>query len=196
METDEQLVENIQKGDENAESELFLRYKFYVMKMARGYYLVGGDMEDLIQEGMIGLYRAIKKYQSGFNTTFKTFAVTCIKHQLQGAIAKANSKKNKVLSQAVSFHKYTDNNTADGNDFVFENLALDTTPVDELIDQENFETLKNTINQLLSPLEDRVLTCYLQGYTYNEIAQKLGIDRRAMDNALARVRAKLKKQLK
>lgn len=196
MKTDEQLIEELNNGNELAESELLLRYKFYVMKMVRRFYLVGGDMEDLIQEGMIGLYRAIKKYQTGRNATFKTFAITCIKHQLQGAISKANSKKHKVLSEAVSFHNYAENDTTDGNDFVFDTLTELSTPVDALIDKENFETLKQDIKQILSPLEEKVFDMYLQGYKLNEISQGLNTDRRGIENALARVRCKLKKQLR
>lgn len=193
MLTDEELIEKIKNGEDTAENELFSRYKDLVVKISRGYFIVGGDLEDLIQEGMIGLYKAVKGYNGHKETSFKTFAVLCIKHQIQSAIKKANANKNKLLSEAVSFQDFSSNTTVD---FLPVELVLDTTPAERVIDKENFENLKNTIKNTLSPLEMRVLKLYLQGYSYKEIATQLEIREKSIDNSLTRIKAKLREKLK
>ena len=99
--TDEELVVLAQKGDDEAVNNLLSRYKSLVNKISRKYFLIGGDMEDIVQEGMIGLYKSITHFNGDKNASFKTFATTCIKHQIQNAIKIASSEKNKVLSQAL-----------------------------------------------------------------------------------------------
>lgn len=194
MITDEELVERTRTGDENAESELFTRYKDLVVKIARGYFLVGGDLEDLIQEGMIGLYKAIKGFSSRL-ASFRTFAVTCIKHQIQTAIKRANTYKNKPLSNAVSFQSFNQN-TSESLDFLPVELVLDTTPAEKIIDKEEYDELKKTIKNTLSTREMQVLRLYLQGFSYHEIAQTLSITQKSIDNSLTRIKAKLREKLK
>ena len=195
MPTDEELVEKIRKGDDNAENELFSRYKDLVVKISRGYFLVGGDIEDIVQEGMIGLYKAVKGYSSHKETTFKTFAVLCIKHQIQTAIRRANTNRNKPLSTAVSFQSFV-SNANESLDYLPIELVFDTTPAEKVIDKENFEKLKDTIKTTLNEQEIKVLISYLQGFSYKEISQSLGLSQKSIDNSLTRIKSKLRAKMK
>lgn len=191
---DEELVEKIKSGDGDAENELFERYKDLVVKISRGFFIVGGDIEDIVQEGMIGLYKAVRGYSTHKETSFKTFAVICIKHQIQSAIKRANTNKNKPLSSAVSLQDFTPN--SENVDYLPVELILNSTPDEKVIDKENFETLKKIIKDSLTDLELKVLVQYLQGYTYKEIANNLKISKKSIDNSLSRIKTKLRQQLK
>ncbi len=193
--SDEELVNKIQSGDIKAENELFARYKDLVVKIARGYFIVGGDIEDIVQEGMIGLYKAIRGYSGHKETTFKTFAVICIKHQIQTAIKRANTNKNKPLSTAISLQSFNEN-AVESLDFLPVELVLDTTPAEKVIDKENYDTFKRDIKRLLSDKEFQVLRLYLQGFSYREISQSLNLTQKSIDNTLTRIKAKLREKLK
>lgn len=193
--TDEELLKNIKNGDENAENELFSRYKDMVVKISRGYFLVGGDLEDIIQEGMIGLYHAVKSYNPEKDASFKTFAVVCIRHQIQSAIKKANTKRNEPLSSAVSFQTFSEATPSENVEFLPMELILETTPVERAINKEDFESLKNMIKQTLSSMEKHVLKLYLQGYSYREISQTLNLSQKSIDNSLSRIKSKLRAKL-
>ena len=195
MTTDEELIEKIRSGDDNAESELFDRYKDLVVKIARGYYLVGGDLEDLIQEGMIGLYNAIKNFSPKKEASFKTFAVVCVKHQIQNAIRRANTNKNKPLSTAVSFQSFNSSST-DALDCLPVELVFSTTPAESMIDKENFEHIKSVIKSTLTTQEMKVLLLYLQGFSYREISKNISLSQKAIDNTLTRIKIKLREKLK
>ena len=192
--SDEELIELIHKGDETAETLLFERYKDMVVKISRGYFIVGGDLEDLIQEGMIGLYKAINNYSPDKDASFKTFAIICIKHKIQSAIKKANANKNKLLSSAISFQNFS-NGDSESLDFLPVELILTNSPDEKVIDKENYEKLKQTIKECLSVMEYTVLGLYLQGYSYKEISKNLQISSKSIDNSLTRIKAKLKKRL-
>lgn len=192
---DEQLLGMIKNGNDTAETELFERYKDLVTKISRGYFIVGGDLEDLVQEGMVGLYKAIKGYNGHKETTFKTFAVICIKHQIQTAIKKANANKNKLLSSAVSFQSFSNGNSTENLDFLPIELIFNSTPAEKVIDKENFENLKNIIKNNLSALEYKVLQLYLKGFSYKEISSVLGITEKSIDNSLSRIKTKLREKL-
>lgn len=193
--TDEELIELVQKGNESAENELFSRYKDLVVKIARGYFIVGGDLEDLVQEGMIGLYKAVKGFSNEKEASFKTFAVLCIKHQIQTAIKHANTNKNKPLSSAVSFQSFTEKGTSENLDFLPIDLVLDSSPEEKAIDKENFKNLNERIKSHLSPLEFKVLKLWLQGYSYKEISTALKVSSKSIDNSLSRIKTKLRSKL-
>lgn len=193
--TDEELLERIKNGDDKAENEIFARYKDLVTKISRGYFIVGGDLEDLVQEGMIGLYKAIKGYSGHKETTFKTFAIICIKHQIQTAIKRANTNKNKPLSSAISFQSFQDGKSSGNIDFLPIELVSDTTPAEKVIDKENYQNLKQTIKSCLSEMEYKVLQLYLKGYSYKEISNVLGINSKSIDNSLTRIKTKLREKL-
>ena len=195
MQTDEQLVQLVQQGSESAETELFSRYKYLVTKICRGYFIVGGDIEDLTQEGMIGLYKAIKSFTPDKDASFKTFASVCIKHQVQVAIKSANTTKNRPLSSAVSFQSFQSDPNSSNFDYLPVELVLETTPAEKVIDKENYTALKTLIKSILSKNEYKVLALYLQGYSYKEISQKLNITKKSIDNSLTRIKTKLRAKL-
>lgn len=191
MLTDEELIKKVQNGDAEAENELLSRYKDLVVKISRSFYIVGGDLEDIIQEGMIGLYNAIKNYHDDKEASFKTFAVICIKHKIQGAIKKSQSNKNKPLSSAVSIQSFD----SEGEEFYPIEFVLDNTPAKIAIEKENLKDLKENIKSSLSKLEFKVLKLYLEGYSYREIAEILNIQQKAIDNSLSRIKQKLRAKL-
>ena len=193
--TDEELLEKIKNGDDKAENEIFARYKDLVTKISRSYFIVGGDLEDLNQEGMIGLYKAIKGYSGHKETSFKTFAIICIKHQIQSAIKKANTNKNKPLSSAVSFQSFQDGKSSDSIDYLPIELVLSSTPAEEVIDKENYINLKKTIKSTLSEMEYNVLKLYLKGFSYKEISAMLKISEKSIDNSLSRIKTKLREKI-
>lgn len=189
--TDEILALNAKAGDEIAMNELLIKYKSIVNKIARSYFLVGGDMEDIIQEGTIGLYKAILGFNPNRSTSFKTFAVVCIKHQIQTAIKIASSEKNKILSSALPIWEQSD-----GEEDYESRLEIIIpsdlpSPDDSLIANENIRELKAKIKKSLSPLEVKVLNLYLKGYSYNEISDIGEISKKSIDNALTRIKNKL-----
>lgn len=194
MLTDEELIVATQNGDDAAENQLFERYKDLVTKISRGYFIVGGDIEDLIQEGMIGLYKAIKGFSPQKDASFKTFATICIKHQIQTAIKRASANKNKPLSSAVSLQSF--DKTSENMDYLPLELVLEVTPAERAIDKENFFALKQSIKECLSDFEIKILKQYLQGYSYKEIASHLNISQKSIDNALSRIKSKLRAKLK
>lgn len=188
--TDEELSFQAQSGDENAVNELLSKYKSLVNKIARSYFLTDGDIEDIVQEGMIGLYKAITHYHDKKNASFKTFASTCIKHQIQNAVRIASSEKNKILSSALPIFEQSDLDEED--DLKEIPIPSDLpSPDDKLIEKEKLEELKNKIEKSLSSLELKVLSLYLQGYNYNEISKLGNINKKSIDNALTRIKNKL-----
>ncbi len=186
---DEQLALQAQNGDEESVDELLSRYKNLVNKLSRRYFLIGGDIEDIVQEGMIGLYKAIIHFSAQKNATFKTFATTCIKNQIQNAIKVASSEKNKVLSSALSI---ADAPTFDDeNKLGFELFNELPSPDDELLEKEKLEELKKIVEKTLSSLEIKIFSLYLNGYSYNEISKFAGISKKSIDNGLSRIKHKL-----
>ncbi len=189
--TDEKLCSLSQQGDENALNELLTKYKPLASKLARSYFLTGGDVEDLVQEGMIGLYKAIKHFTEGKNASFRTFATTCIKHQLQSAVRVDLSEKNKILSTALSIAG--DKKEEDDEDDDFEILlpSQQPSPYDKVIEKETLDEVKNKIIKTLTKLEIEDLGLYLKGYSYSEISSKSGLSKKSIDNALTRIKSKL-----
>ena len=188
---DETLASKANLGDEKAENEILERYKGLVVKIARSYFILGGEMEDIVQEGMIGLYKAIKGYEKKKNASFKTFATMCIKHQIQSAIKVANAKKNSPLSNSVSLQSFSEN--SDDEDFLPVSLIFQISPDEKVINKENYQNLLENIKKMLSDKEFQVLKYYLKGYTYKEISNILETSEKSIDNSLSRIKSKLKK---
>ncbi len=183
--TDEELAGLAQKGDTNAEIELFNRYRNTITKYSRGFYLIGGDVEDLIQEGMIGLYKAIKGYNHKKEAAFSTFAHICIKRQIQSAVRNASTQKNLVLSSALPI-------TDEDNDELGIFLISDgLSPEQVLANKQLYFELKQEFAKELSLLENKVLKLYLQGLSYQQIADKTGQTKKSIDNALSRIKKKI-----
>ena len=187
--TDEQLALKAQSGDESSVNELLTKYKPLVSKLSRSYFLTDGDSEDILQEGMIGLYKAIRHYDKNKNASFKTFASTCIKHQLQSAIKIASAEKHKVLSTALSINDPSQDDE-DGKLEIYIPSSLPS-PDDKLLERERMSEIKQKIKEVLSSLELEVLSLYLKGYNYNEISSISKLSKKSIDNALTRIKNKL-----
>ena len=183
--TDKQLALLAQQGNSNAELELFNKYRSLINKCSRGYFLIGGDIEDLVQEGMIGLYKAIKNYSADKAATFSTFASLCIRRQIQSAVRNASAKKNKALSSAVPI---MDEDSDDTGVYL---IADGESPDSILIHRQTSQAIFEELKKLLSPLEYDVLKYYLSGLSYQQIASKTKQTKKSIDNALSRIKKKL-----
>ena len=191
--SDETLIDIYRKGDEAAIEVLFERYKDIVRKKAKAMYLAGGDSDDLIQEGMIGLFKAIRDYSPDKAASFSTFASVCIRRQIQNAITNSNRKKHVPLNSYVSLYM----NSEEGDNFMLEerlSTSREEDPEKLLIAREQIEDRNARIKKELSKLEQQVLKLYLQGLSYEEIAEQLGKTEKSIDNALQRIRGKLSKK--
>ena len=185
--TDEQLVALSRGGSREAEEYLLEKYKPYVRTMSRARYLIGGDTDDLIQEGMIGLYKAIRDYEDNHDTTFHTFAAKCIARQQITAIEASNRMKNQPLNNSV----FLTNEEWDASLFA---LNADS-PETIVLGQAAADETMQKINDGLSPMERKVLTYYIGDMDYQEIARVMDKPPKSIDNALQRIRSKVRKIL-
>ena len=186
---DEALVSLALRGDAGAEEQLVVRYGRLVRALAHSLYLVGGDGDDLQQEGMIGLLHAIRNYRSDKEASFATFAELCIRRRLYSALRAANSDKHSVLNHSVSM----DASLFDGNFFSSEYISDD--PEELLIDRERTDAFYSTIQKQLSDFEAKVLRYYLDGYSCREIVSLTGREYKSVDNAVQRLRRKIARQI-
>ena len=191
--TDEQVVGQAQQGDSVAIEFLLSKYKNFVRSKARSYFLIGADHEDIVQEGMIGLFKAIRDYQSERLSSFRAFAELCITRQIITAIKTATRQKHVPLNSYVSLNKpiYDEESDRTLMDVIVEGRAQN--PEELIIGRENLLSIRDRVDQVLSPLEQDVLNAYLDGKSYQEIAEKLGRHVKSIDNALQRVKRKLEK---
>lgn len=192
--TDEQMVAAARNGDDDAVDFLLEKYKGLVRKKARSLYLIGGDKDDLMQEGMIGLYKAIRSYDSGKNVSFYNFATLCITRQLYTVIKASNRQKNIPLNTYVSLYApASGNDEENGEAFFVDGWAEDeqANPEDIVIDRESALSLEQKLNTRLSKMERGVLQLFLSGMVYTEIAKTMGKSPKSIDNALQRIRKKL-----
>ncbi len=191
---DEELVKLSHDGDELALEYLIERYKYFVRSKARSYFLVGADHEDIIQEGMIGLYKAARDYKE--ESSFRSFAELCITRQMITAIKTATRQKHIPLNSYVSLNKpaFDDDSERTVEDALLQDCASD--PEELIINQENVSDIENKLNEMLSPLEKKVMVLYLEGKSYVEIGELLGRHSKSVDNALQRVKRKLEIYLK
>jgi len=188
---DKELIEKFKAGDDFALEELLKQNKPLINQIARKYFLIGAEIDDLIQEGMIGLYRAIVTFDNSRDVNFKSYARVCIERAVFNAIKSANSKKNLPLNQSVSL-SVQDNNDSDGDDDIVAYVTWDDSdPESILINRENYTKLFEKATQNLSVFEKNVLKLYLDGLTYTEIAEKLDKSAKSVDNGLTRIKAKI-----
>lgn len=186
---DEQLVELYKKGDPAVLNFICEKYKPLVLKIARPLYIVGAETDDLIQEGMIGLFSAIGDYQQDKGISFFKFAESCIKNHMFKAIDKSNRKKHSPLNSYVSIYQGEDGEISE-NFFTDENT---TDPAVLLVEAENKSDLLKDLHKSLSKTETQVFDLYLQGLNYIEIAERLSKTPKSIDNTLTRIRQKAKK---
>ncbi|MDX8047389.1 RNA polymerase sporulation sigma factor SigH [Gracilibacillus sp. S3-1-1] len=192
---DSELVSLVQAGDTQALEFLIHRYKAFVRAKAKTYFLVGADHEDIAQEGMIGLYKAIRDFQEDKLSSFKAFAELCITRQIITAIKTATRQKHMPLNSYISLDKpiYNDDSERTLIDVLEATIAMD--PQELLINRERHGDMETKLSELLSKLEREVLLLYLEGKTYQEISAELNRHAKSIDNALQRVKKKLEKYL-
>ncbi len=193
--SDEQIVGAAKNGDLKAVELLMNRYKNFVRSKARSYYLIGADREDIIQEGMIGLFKAVRDYRNDRSSSFKVFAELCITRQMITAIKTATRQKHIPLNSYISLNKpmYDEESERTLLDVVSGQRL--TNPEDLMICREEIGSIENRMSDILSDLELNVLTLYVNGRSYQEIASDMDRHVKSIDNALQRVKRKLERYL-
>jgi len=193
--TDETIVGMAQEGDRVALEYLLSKYKNFVRSKARSYFLIGADHEDIVQEGMIGLFKSIRDFQLERLSSFRAFAELCITRQIITAIKTATRQKHLPLNSYVSLNKpiYDEESDRTLMDVIVEGHAQN--PEELIIGREDILSIRDQVGTVLSSLEQDVLSAYLDGKSYQEIADMLGRHVKSIDNALQRVKRKLEKYL-
>ena len=195
--TDEELILRLRDGEMGVTDYIMEKYKNLVRSKAKSMYILGADSEDLIQEGMIGLFKAIRDYDSGRDASFSTFADLCVSRQMYTAVQASRRKKHIPLNTYISLYGESGSGSDSDETRILQSMVskVDLNPEDLLIDRENVENLSKQIEQELSPFENQVLDLYLTGMSYTQIARVLGRDDKSTDNALSRIKGKVKKLL-
>lgn len=196
LQNEEVLLKDFQNGKTAALDFLLTKYKTLVTSLARSYFLLGAEQDDLVQEGMIGLYKACQSYSPNSSASFKSFAYLCIKRQMQSAIKAANRQKNLVLNNALSFDSkngivFVNAENTNVNDKIIYLPSFQNSPESEMIDKENYDELLDKIKKLLSPFEYKILEYYLDGFKCSQIAALTTNTTKTIDNALYRIKNKL-----
>lgn len=191
--SDEELIVRLRDGENQITDYIIEKYKDLVRQKTKSMYILGADHDDLLQEGMIGLFKAIRDYDAGRDASFYTFADLCITRQVYTAIQASNRKKHSFLNTYVSLYEKKDGMGDESLELIQALVSNDAkNPEEMVIDQENLESLENCIEQELSSFEMQVLELYLTGMSYTEIARVLGKTDKATDNAMHRVKTKIK----
>jgi RNA polymerase sporulation-specific sigma factor len=186
------LIALAKQGDHTSYDRLVRRYYGFVRLKASSYFLAGGDSDDLIQEGLVGLYKAIRDYRTDRESSFRNFAELCITRQIITAVKTATRNKHTPLNQYISFAS-TPASASDGEPTLDEILPGPTAfdPVNQVISTEELRSLVDCLASALSDLEARVLALYLDGYSYEQVGERIGCDCKTVDNALQRVKRKV-----
>ncbi len=192
--SDEELAALAGYGDMGPTNVLVSRYHGFVRMKARGYFLVGADLDDLVQEGMIGLYKAIRDFRADRQASFRAFAELCIVRQIITAIKTATRQKHQPLNSYVSIHAASDDDPDESAEDLLGYEEADD-PARQLLNSEERERVRGTLRALLSGLEVEVLDMYLEGRSYQEIADNLGRHTKSVDNALQRIKRKVETAL-
>lgn len=189
--TDEQIVSYIKDGDDEALSFILEKYKDLVNSKVGKYFIIGAEKEDIVQEGMIGLYKAIKGFDNSKQNTFKTFANICVERQLITAIKSSNRQKHMPLNSYLSLNSSAYDNDGESAELIetFEVDAIED-PLDTIMKKEYFNEIHNTIYKSLSKFEESVLERYMLGDSYEIIAKRLDSPVKSIDNAIQRIRKK------
>ncbi len=199
--SDEELILRLRDGERNIIDFIMDKYKNLVRSKAKTMYILGADTEDLIQEGMIGLFKAIRDYDSGRDASFFTFADLCVSRQMYTAVQASRREKHVPLNTYVSFYSahVPGMEREDGEEVQLVNAIAsrtDVNPEELLIDKENVEHLERVIEKELSTFEKQVLDLYVVGMSYSQIAKILGRDEKSTDNALQRIKMKIRRIMK
>ena len=196
--SDDELLELINKKDTDALDFLICKYKDLVNSKVNKYFIIGAAKEDIVQEGLIGLYKAIKDYKPDKQNSFKSFANLCIERQLITAIKSSNRQKHMPLNSYLSLNMTAFENEDGNNDTqivdVLENTVIED-PLDTITKKEYFSSVENVIDSSLSDFEKKVLNRYVQGESYVKIAERLDAPVKSVDNAIQRIRKKTAKNI-
>lgn len=187
--TDEELIERIRRQDHSAMDYLLDKYRNMVKRETREIYIIGADSEDLMQEGMIGLFKAIRDYNEDKNCSFHTFASLCVKRQIFTAVTTSNRKKHYPLNHYISFYSQDEETNSSVMDILA--AAENSNPESNLLMQEQMGGLVDKMDTMLSKYERKVLELYLDGRSYGQIAEELDKTEKSIDNAIQRIRRKL-----
>ncbi len=195
--TDEELIVHLRDGEEQITDYIMDKYKNLVRSKAGSMYILGADRDDLIQEGMIGLFKAIRDYDTGRDASFFTFADLCISRQMYTAVQAAGRQKHAPLNTYISLYAGSSEKGEKEEKELIDSLIsqVERNPEDMLIDKENVELLEKKIERELSTFEKQVLDLYITGMKYTQIAKVLGKDEKSTDNALQRIKSKLRNSL-
>lgn len=196
--SDEELILMQREGEEQITDYIMDKYKNLVRSKAKSMYILGADREDLIQEGMIGLFKAVRDYDSGRDASFFTFADLCVSRQMYTAVQAAGRQKHAPLNTYISLYANSPDHIEKGEERELIHSLIsqsERSPEEVIIDKENVELLEKTIDKELSDFEKQVLDLYLTGMKYGQIAKVLGKDEKSTDNALQRIKSKLKKAI-
>lgn len=191
--SDEELINQIRENDPQALNEIIERYKSLIEIRVSNYFINGAEKDDLMQEGRIGLFKAIMNYNAEKDASFNTFANLCIERQLINAVKNSNRQKHMPLNNYVSLNGSDDDSSSENIDTVLNNSVED--PLDTITKEEYMNEINDTLDKNLSDFEKNVLDLLLKGYKYEEIAQKLDSNSKAIDNAIQRIRKKTIKNL-
>ena len=191
--SDEELINQIRENDPQALNEIIERYKSLIEIRVSNYFINGAEKDDLMQEGRIGLFKAIMNYDSSKDASFNTFANLCIERQLINAVKNSNRQKHMPLNNYVSLNGSDDDSSNENIDTVLNNSVED--PLDTITKKEYINEINDTLDKNLSDFEKDVLDLLLKGYKYDEIAKKLDSNSKAIDNAIQRIRKKTIKNL-
>lgn len=193
--TDEQLIRRLRAGEEDITDYLMEKYKGMVRKEAKAMYLLGGENDDLIQEGMIGLFKAVRDYDAAQEASFGTFARLCVTRQLYSAIEASRRKKHSPLNSYVSFYEKEDR---EGGGSLLDTMeaGCESDPEQAFLSKDNARRMEEELEESLSSLEKRVLYLHLRGTDYRTIASLLDRSPKTVDNAIQRIRAKAEKILR
>lgn len=196
--SDEELILRLRDGEENITDYIMDKYKNLVKSKAKSMYILGADSDDLIQEGMIGLFKAVRDYDSGRDASFFTFADLCISRQMYTAVQASRRQKHVPLNSYISLYSHVASKKGQEEEAELVNILAaraELNPEEMVIDRENVENLERTIERELSTFEKEVLDLHLTGMGYVQIAKVLGKDEKSADNALQRIKGKLKKAI-
>ena len=185
--SDEELIQRLRAGETGIADYLIEKYKYLVRRKARAMFLIGGDTDDLIQEGMIGLFKAVRDYHPGKEASFVTFAQMCIDRQIYSAVQSSNRQKHMPLNTYISLSQEDEESPLA--------QAWVETPEEIIIDRENTRALEDEIKSALSPMENTVLNYYFEGKSYADIGMLMDKNPKSVDNALRRIRTKIRNYL-
>lgn len=194
--TDEELIDRLRQGENPITDYIMDKYKNLVRKKAKSMYILGADNDDLIQEGMIGLFKAVRDYDAGRDASFYTFADLCISRQMYNAVQASGREKHAPLNSYISLYTNMTEAESEGNSTSLLSVLIsevENNPEKLIIDKENVADIEAIIEKELSAFEKQVLDLYITGMSYSQIAKVLGRDDKSTDNALQRLKAKLKR---